>query len=896
MSGNGSATFNKTEIINNTQSFTLKKGGSANLTITPDNGYRVKSLKVDNLDMTSSINNNQYSINNISANTSINIEFEVIPATTYTLTITVTGNGTANYNNTSIKNKTASFTINEGAFATLSFTPDNGYRVKSLQVGNVDKKADITNNQYTTSKITANTTIVVDFEAIPKTNYTLTIKSTGNGSVSYDNTTVKNGSADFSVPEGTTAAILFSVDEGYKIKSLKVDEKDATSSITNNKYIIENIASNMVVEIEFEKIPDSTYSITITANGDGEVKASSTGSDYTYTIRDEKRVYYITKGADVSLEITPDEGCQFKLTMGDEVITSQSVYNLSLTKISEDVDLVVEFETIPKSEYTLSISAKGNGTVVYGNESVKNNSAKFTQEKGSSATITINPDKGYRVKSLTVNNTDVKPYISNNQYTITNINTDINLEVEFEEVIEDQYKFTIKSSGNGIVVLKSDTIRNKTTDIYIDKGSALKIQFIPDDGFGIISVHLDEVEILSNITEAIDYNMMSNDITGDMKFTAVFGELDKSLAVDGINYSIESFGEQTVKLSNGDYGLILEIPATITANDKDWKVVGVESEAFKDATELAAIIWNPEYNFTEPVSNPNLLLYVKSSDYAPSDIKNVIVNNKAKSITLTDAASGNNFYCPQQFTAEQITYEHNYSMKTGFNTCQGWETIVLPFDVAVVTNNTGTELVPYNKWTRGSSQKPFWLYHLDDSDWLPADTIKANTPYIISMPNNDNYNAVYNISGDVVFSASNAVVKASDDLAYSHHNHLNLIPNYQNQEKASEIYALNVNNLWDKNTESDMVEGSAFVRGLRQVRPFEAYMTIDSGGAATRSISIFGDGNTTGIMDIPKSDNKNGVVKVYSLSGVLIKQGAGSEVMQLPKGIYIINNRKVVVE
>ena len=73
-------------------------------------------------------------------------------------------------------------------------------------------------------------------------------------------------------------------------------------------------------------------------------------------------------------------------------------------------------------------------------------------------------------------------------------------------------------------------------------------------------------------------------------------------------------------------------------------------------------------------------------------------------------------------------------------------------------------------------------------------------------------------------------------------------------------------------------------------------MTIDSGGSATRSISIFGDGNTTGIMDIPTSDN-DGIIKIYSLSGALLKQGKREDAMKnLPKGVYIINNKKVVVK
>ena len=175
--------------------------------------------------------------------------------------------------------------------------------------------------------------------------------------------------------------------------------------------------------------------------------------------------------------------------------------------------------------------------------------------------------------------------------------------------------------------------------------------------------------------------------------------------------------------------------------------------------------------------------------------------------------------------------------------------------------------------------------------------MKANTPYIISMPNNDNYDATYNLSGNIVFSASNVKVQVSDNLTSRKYGNRELVPNYQNKEKSSEIFALNVNNLWDKYTESDPLEGSTFIRNLRQIRPFEAYMTIGN-SSTTRSISIFGDGDATGIVNLPMINNgKNGNIKVYTLSGVLVKQGTDESVTEgLPKGIYIINNRKVVVE
>ena len=52
----------------------------------------------------------------------------------YTLEITVSGNGSATYSSTTIKNQTKSFTVEEGTSATISFTPDTGYRISSVLV------------------------------------------------------------------------------------------------------------------------------------------------------------------------------------------------------------------------------------------------------------------------------------------------------------------------------------------------------------------------------------------------------------------------------------------------------------------------------------------------------------------------------------------------------------------------------------------------------------------------------------------------------------------------------------------------------------------------------------------------------------------------------------------
>ena len=207
VSGNGSATFDGTAVRSNTSTFEVNEGTSVSITLTPDEGNRIKSIEVNNTDVTSSISNNTYAISNISNDISVEVKFEAIPPTTYTLSIKATGNGTISYGDNSVKGKTSTFSVNEGTSVTITLTPDDGYRVKSLKVNNTDVTSSISDNQYNISNISASTSIEAEFEAIPPTTYTLSIKATGNGSVSYGETSVKGKTSTFTVNEGTSVTI-----------------------------------------------------------------------------------------------------------------------------------------------------------------------------------------------------------------------------------------------------------------------------------------------------------------------------------------------------------------------------------------------------------------------------------------------------------------------------------------------------------------------------------------------------------------------------------------------------------------------------------------------------------------------------------------------------------------
>jgi hypothetical protein len=714
-------------------------------------------------------------------------------STTYNLSITSSGNGSVSYNSTTIRSKTSSFTVNAGSSATITFSPDNGYRIKSVKVNG--STVSVGNNQYTISSINANTTVGVEFEAIPVTTYTLSIKVSGNGSATYDGTAIREETKTFTVAEGANAIITISPDDGYKVNIAKINGNH-TSNLNNNVLTFSNIKNNLTVELEFLAIPT----------------------------------------------------------------------------------------------YTLSIKSTGNGSASYNGTTIRNKTSNFTLYQGKSATISFSPDNGYRIKSVKVNNSTVT--VSNNQYTVSDIRKNTTLEVEFEAIPSTTYTLSITASGNGSASYDGTTIRGKTSSFTVNEGTAVKISITPDNGYRIKSVEENNTVVTSYVSNGIyTINSLSRNTTVEVEFE----EILQAFSADDVNYTVVSVDERTIHLAKGNYGIMLVVPANVSYQDAEWTVTGIDNGALANNIDLAAIIWHPEVVFTEQVSNPNLLLYVNHTQYAPSNIKNVVVNGNATSITLTDAASGNNFYCPQAFTAQKISYTHNYGMQTGIGEAMGWETIALPFDVQKVTHESKGEIVSFANWRSGDAKKPFWLMQLSASGWTMAMGIKANTPYIISMPNNQQYIAGFLLNGRVTFSAENVNVPKTENLTIANYSDRTFVPAFSSMEESNNVLALNVVNDIERVT-GGSIEGSTFERNLRPVHPFEAYMTLTS---STRSIGI-GEGMATGIMELISVLSDEGILRIYNLNGQLIKieEGRSLEdaVRNLPAGIYVVNGKKVIIK
>ena len=375
------------------------------------------------------------------------------------------------------------------------------------------------------------------------------------------------------------------------------------------------------------------------------------------------------------------------------------------------------------------------------------------------------------------------------------------------------------------------------------------------------------------------------------KFTMITEAPDKdavAFTIDGITYE-GSKSEMTVVVKAVDTSRTwIEIPASVSYDGITYQVSGIADGVF-DGSSMAALIWDveaalPNNAFSNASIGSNFLLYVKSSSYAPSSVKNVVVDGTAQTIVLSD--DGGQFYCPQAFTARSISYTHNYSMETGIGKAKGWETIALPFDVQKISHNTRGEIVPFPAYNSSFNQKPFWLANFSGSGFRRTAAVLANEPYIIAMPNSSSYRNEYNLAGDVTFSAENVQVPKTPSFSDT------FLPAFATVAKSSSVYALNVNNRYVKYSGS-YDQGSCFISGLRDVRPFEAYLT----GNFTRGIIEIGfDDDTTDMLDVLLSTDEAQEVSIHTLSGQQVarttQRDFDSVWQQLPKGVYLVNGNK----
>ena len=350
-----------------------------------------------------------------------------------------------------------------------------------------------------------------------------------------------------------------------------------------------------------------------------------------------------------------------------------------------------------------------------------------------------------------------------------------------------------------------------------------------------------------------------------------------TISVDGKEYTVTEVAKRA--FAGAAYVTSVTVPASVTN-------LG-ESAFANDA--LLSLVWQSNSDVPADVlpeegeRSKNFLLYVNRKGMAPYGMGNVVVKadedyQMQGTLTLQE---NEGFHCPVAFKAEAISYTHAYQMTSGIGNSEGWETLALPFDVETIRHADGRVLVPFASYRADSDNRPFWLYAMSESGFVKTGSIKANTPYIICMPNNGAYLPEYNITGEVTFMAHNVMVQPSTDVQTVTAGNRIFVPTFRKIRSSSSVATLNSVNRLHSNTGGE-APGSRFISNLRLASPFEA--VFEGSASNVRSFAIdFAPGVTNGIDDIPAT--RPGEQRIYNLKG--------QRVSKMQRGhLYIVDGRK----
>ena len=311
-------------------------------------------------------------------------ENSVITPTTYAVTVSNDGNGTG----TATPSAAAA-----GTEITLAATPNKGYHFKEWQV--ISGGVTIENNRFTMPDGNVEVKAVFEEDVPAPTEFTITVKTDGNGTASTSHAKAATG---------TAITLTATPNKGYHFKEWQVISGGVT--IENDKFTMPS--ANVEVKAIFEKDAPTEFTITFDGNGGTPSVGSRTTTNQKLTS---------LPSASRSGRYNFD-GWYTKKSGGTEITTD--------TEFFADTTVYAHWTYTGSgggsgySYYTIKATAGAGGSISpSGNVSVR---------EGRDQTFTITPDKGYAVANVKI---DGKSIGAVKSYTFENVSRTHTIEVIF---------------------------------------------------------------------------------------------------------------------------------------------------------------------------------------------------------------------------------------------------------------------------------------------------------------------------------------------------------------------------------------------------------------------------------------------------------------------------------
>ena len=587
---------------------TANMGDTVTVTLTPDNGMKVEKLTVNGTEVT--VTNGKATFTMPAKNTTVSATFV---GETYKVSMSAATNGKV----------TAPATAAYNSIVTITLTPNEGYEVDKVTVNGSSSNVSVGGNKATFTMPAEDVTVAATFKAI---DYKVTTEAVTGGKISVDKTTanigdtvtitltpdtgmkldkvtvdgtavtvsgnkatftmpaknvkvsatflgetfkitkgeVKNGKLEVagSAPYNSTVTVTVTPNEGYKLDKLTVNGTAVT--VTNGKATFTMPSKDTTVAATFKAID---YKVTTSASG-GKISVDKTTANV---------------GDTITVTLTPDAGMKVeKLTVNGENV-KVSGNKATFTMPAKDAKVVANFvgET-----YKITKAEVKNGKLEVAGTAAYN----------SEVSMTVTPDKGYKLTSISVKDANGKTVSvsgSGTKYSFKMPDGAVTVSATFEKAT---YTITVGSVSNGSLSVDKKTAGyGDTITISVSANANYKINYV-------------------SATDANGNSVKLNGSNGKYTFTMPDSNVKVTASIVGETYSITAPTVENATINvagTGEYGSKINFTVTPAEGYKITSVKVLDA----NGNEVATNGGSGQYSFTMPNSKVSLAVEVEIITY-----------------------------------------------------------------------------------------------------------------------------------------------------------------------------------------------------------------------------------------------------------------------------------------
>ena len=330
-------------------------------------------------------------------------KFQNILPMSFQVTATATAGGSVKVNGgDAVSNGTQSQWIDRETEVTFDVAEEEDYDLASVTLNGENVTEQLVDGRLTVASLEDDATLVATFAMLPHYTVTASVETLGNGvggTVAVSNEVVISG---------RSCRVTITENEGYELKSVKVNCVDKTDEVTDGVLTLTNVTEDKSVTATFQK---QRFAVVYAECQNGSIQLSTQEVEWDGTV-----TATILPAAHYTIDKVYVNGEDKTSMLDGNVLTLRNVRN------AVNIEATFRLEI-----FAVTATATGGGSVM-----LSANEAEW----GGSIVVTLTPEDEHEFVSLTVNGTDVTAQVENGQYTIQHVESATTVEALFKEITE----------------------------------------------------------------------------------------------------------------------------------------------------------------------------------------------------------------------------------------------------------------------------------------------------------------------------------------------------------------------------------------------------------------------------------------------------------------------------